>query len=173
MVGFRTAVLVTAVLASGVPAYAQTSRPSILFKAGANIERAEDATEGESFAFGADLLVPLGDRWTFDVEFWLPRYFTFGEDLRHRDILFSIGALRHFGDGRTRPFLSFGLGVATTQEQRPEPFGETSNSNGFWFAGFGADIVVNPRVSVVPEVRATVATGAFILRPGIGVAFRF
>ena len=77
MVGFRTAVLVTAVLAFGVPAYAQTSRPSILFKAGANIERAEDATEGESFAFGADLLVPLGDRWTFDVEFWLPRYFTF------------------------------------------------------------------------------------------------
>jgi hypothetical protein len=173
MGGFRRAVLVTAVLAVGIPAYAQTSRPSVLVKGGANIERAEDATEGESFAVGADLLVPLGERWTFDVEFWLPRYFTFGDDLRHRDILFSVGVLRHFGEGRTRPFLSFGLGVATTQEQRPAPFGETSNSNGFWFVGFGAEIAVSQRVAVVPDVRATLATGAFILRPALGVAFRF
>jgi hypothetical protein len=173
MDAFRTAVLVTTVLAFGLPAYAQTARPSVLVKAGANIERAEDATEGESFAFGADLLVPLGDRWTFDVEFWLPRYFTFGDELRHRDILFSVGVLRYFGDGRTRPFLSFGLGVGTTQEQRPEPFGETSSANGFWSVGFGANIAVNQRVSVVPDVRATLSPGAFILRPAIGVAVRF
>ena len=173
MGGFRTAVLVTAVLAASVPAHAQTSRPSVLLKGGANVERSEDATEGESFAFGADLLVPLGDRWTFDVEFWLPRYFTFRDELRHRDILLSFGVLRHFGEGRSRPFLSFGVGVATTQEQRPEPFGEISNSGGFGFVGFGADVAVSERVSIVPDVRATFAAGAFILRPAIGVAFRF
>jgi Outer membrane protein beta-barrel domain len=173
MSGFRPVLLVTAILSFAVPAAAQTTRPSLLLKGGGNIERSEDATEGESFAFGADLLVPLANRWTFDVEFWLPAYFTFRDELRHRDILLSVGVLRHFGGGRTRPFLSFGLGVGTTQEQRPAPFGKTSNSSGFWFIGTGADIAINPRVSIVPEVRATLAAAAFVLRPSVGVAFRF
>lgn len=173
MSGFRRALLATAILSVATAAHAQTARPSVLLKAGANIERSEDGTEGESFAFGADLLMPLGDRWTFDVEFFFPQYFTFRDEIRHRDILLSVGVLRHFGDGRTRPFLSFGLGVMTTQEHRPAPFGEFSKSGGFWFVGTGADVAVTPRVSLVPEVRTTLAPGAFLLRPSIGLAFRF
>ena len=173
MSGFRRALLVTAILSLAIPARAQTARPSVLLKAGANIERSEDGTEGESLAFGADLLMPLGDRWTFDLELFFPQYFTVRDEIRHRDVLLSVGVLRHFGGRRTRPFLSFGLGVMTTQEQRPAPFGEISNSGGFWFVGTGAEVAVSTRVSIVPEVRTTLAAGAFLLRPSIGMAFRF
>jgi hypothetical protein len=173
MSGLRMPLLVAAILSSAMPAYAQMARPSVLVKGGANIERSEDGIEGESPGCGADLLLPLGDRWTFDVEFWLPREFTVRDDIRHRDILLSIGVLRHFGDGRTRPFLSFGLGVASTREQRPEPFGEISNSGGIWYVGTGAEIALNPRVSLMPDVRATLAAAALVLRPSVGIAFRF
>jgi hypothetical protein len=153
-------------------ATAQPNRPSVLLKGGVNIERSEDAIEGESAAFGADLFVPLDDRWTFDVEFWLPAYFTFGAENRHRDILVSVGIIRYFGEGRSRGFVSFGLGTATTQEQRPF-FGNTSNTAGYGFVGGGVEVRINDRLSVVPEVRSTLAVTALIVRPSIGIAYRF
>jgi hypothetical protein len=170
----RRALAVTiCILAVATGASAQSSRPSVLLKGGINIERSEDGVEGQSPAFGVDLLLPLDERWTFDVEFWVPRYFTFlGEENRHRDILLSIGVLRHFGGGRTRAFLSFGLGVATTQEKRPF-FGDTSNTGGYGYLGGGAEMTINKRFSVIPEVRSTLAVSALIVRPSIGIACRF
>ena len=164
--------LLLGLLATSTSAAAQSVRPAVLLKGGINIERSEDAIAGESPAFGIDLLVPLDDRWTFDVEFWMPAYFTFGAENRHRDILGSIGILRYFGEGRSRGFVSFGLGAATTQEQRPF-FGNTSNTGGFFFAGGGVELRINDRLSVIPEVRVTPAIAALIVRPSVGVAYRF
>ena len=153
-------------------AAAQANRASILVKGGVNVERSEDAVKGESPAFGVDLLVPLDDRWTFDVEFWMPAYFTFGRENRHRDILMAVGILRFFGEGRSRGFASFGLGVATTQEQRPF-FGNTSNTGGYGFVGAGVEVRITDRLSVMPEIRSTLAVTALIIRPSIGIACRF
>jgi hypothetical protein len=168
----RSFVAALALVLTAVPAAAQSQRPAVVMKAGVNIERAEDQVEGESPAFGADVLLPLGGRWTFDAEFWLPAYFTTPGGYKHRDILWSIGILREFGNGRARPFLSFGLGGLTTQEQRAS-FGDTSSTAGVYYIGAGATLPVGQRFAVVPELRASLAAGSALLRPSVGVAYRF
>ncbi len=173
MRGTRAGLTLLGLLVLTSSASAQTARPSVLLKGGINIERSEDGVEGQSPAFGLDLLMPLDERWTFDVEFWLPRYFRFlGDENRHRDVLLSVGVLRYFGDGQSRGFISFGLGAATMQEQRPF-FGNTTRTSGYGFAGAGVEVRITDRFSLIPELRSTLAITALIVRPSIGVAYRF
>jgi hypothetical protein len=158
-------------MAMAEPAAAQT-RGAIVAKAGVNIERAEDALSGESPAAGADLLIRLNDRWDLGAEVWFPDYFTTDFGVRHRDILFTVGARRRFSVARVQPFVGFGLGLAVTQEKREGSFDTNGTGSMFYLAG-GADVPLGNRFLLVPEVRVTIAAAAAIVRPAIGVGVRF
>ena len=170
---FRIGLLAgAALLALAIPCAAQT-RGAIVGKVGANIERAEDALSGESPAVGADLLFQLNDRWDLDVEVWYPGYFTTDFGIRHRDILFTVGARRLFGEGRIKPFVGFGLGVAVTQEKRDPPFDyDPGAGSTYYFAG-GVDIPLGTRFFLIPELRLTLGSATGVVRPAIGVGVRF
>ena len=171
--GARQALLVGWVLlAIAVPCTAQT-RGAIVGKAGANIERAEDALNGASPAVGADLLFQLSDRWDLDVEVWYPGYFTTDFGVRHRDILFTVGARRLLREGSVKPFFGFGLGVAVTQEKRDAPFDVDPGAGATYYLSGGADIPLGTRFVVIPEIRLTFGAAVAIVRPAIGIGIRF
>ena len=159
------------VLAMTAPCAAQT-RGAIVAKAGVNIERAEDGIAGESPAAGADLLVQLNDRWDLGVEVWYPGYFTTDFGVRHRDILFTVGARRLFGEGRVKPFFGFGLGIAVTEEKRDDPF-DTQGTGATYYVSGGADVPLGNRFVMIPEVRLTLGAAVAIVRPAIGLGVRF
>ena len=170
--GARQALLVgCAVLVLAIPCDAQT-RGAIVVKGGANIERAEDGIAGESPAAGADLLVRVNDRWDVGVEVWYPGYFTTDFGVRHRDIQFTVGARRLFGERRVKPFFGFGLGVAVTEEKRAAPF-DTQGTGATYYLSGGADVPLGSRFVMIPEIRVTLGAAVGIVRPAIGFGVRF
>ncbi len=161
-----------AVLALAIPCAAQT-RGAIVGKVGANIERAEDALNGESPAAGADLLIELNDRWDLDLEVWYPGYFTTDFGVRHRDILFTVGARRLFGDARVKPFFGFGLGLAVTDEKRDGPIEFDPGAGATYYLSGGVDVPLGERFVVIPELRVTLGAAMAVVRPAIGLGVRF
>ena len=159
-------------LAIAAPCAAQT-RGAIVAKAGVNIERAEDALNGESPAIGADLLFQLNDRWGVDVEVWYPGYFTTDFGVRHRDILVTAGARRLFGDRRVKPFVGFGLGIAVTEEKRDVPFDVNPGTGTTYYLSGGVDVPLGSRFVVIPEIRVTFGAAMAVVRPAIGFGVRF
>jgi hypothetical protein len=160
------------VLAIAVPCTAQT-RGAVVVKGGAHIERAEDGIAGESPAAGADLLVRINDRWDVGVEVWYPGYFTTDFGVRHRDIQFTVGARRLFGEHRVKPFFGFGLGVAVVQEKRDVPFDFGPGAGATYYLSGGADVPLGTRFVVIPEIRVTFGAAVAIVRPAIGFGVRF
>ena len=161
-----------AILAWALPCAAQP-RGAIVAKVGANIERAEDALNGESPAVGADLLIELNDRWDLGVEVWYPGYFTTDFGVRHRDILFTVGARRLFGDGRVKPFFGFGLGIAVTDEKRDGPVEFEPGAGSTYYLSGGVDVPLGRRFVLIPELRITLGAGMAVVRPAIGMGVRF
>jgi hypothetical protein len=160
---------VSAALAA--PCAAQTGERTVAVKAGLNIERAEDGLKGQSPAVGVALVVPLTQRWAVDVDYWHPAFFETGPGVEHRDLLLSFGARASFGERATRPFLLFGAGIAGSQFRRPER--NSAWTGMFLYGGFGAETPIGRRLSLVPELRMTLDAAFVVVRPSIGVAWRF
>ena len=160
------------ILALAIPCGAQT-RGAIVGKVGANIERAEDALNGASPAGGADLLIELNERWDLDLEVWYPGYFTTDFGVRHRDILFTVGARRLVGDGSVKPFVGFGLGLAVTQEKRDLPFDLGSGAGSTYYFSGGVDVPLGSRFVMIPEIRLTLGAAMGVVRPAIGLGVLF
>jgi hypothetical protein len=161
-----------AILILSMPCAAQT-RGAIVAKGGVNIERAEDALNGESPAVGADVWFRLNDRWDLGAEVWYPRYFTTDFGVRHRDILITAGARRLFGESQIKPFVGFGLGIAVTQEERDGPFDVTPGAGTTYYLSGGIDVPLGRRFIVIPEVRVTFGAAMAVVRPAIGLGVRF
>lgn len=154
-----------------VPCTAQTRDSTVAVKVGLNVERAEDGLEGHSPAVGGALVVPLTRRWAVDVDYWHPAFFEVRPGVQHRDVLLSLGARLSFGERATRPYLLFGTGVAGTQFKRPQ--GHTSQTGMFLYVGGGVEAPLGRRLSLVPEVRMTLDPAFVVVRPSVGVAWRF
>ena len=156
----------------GADALAQPieSRAYVGVKFGGNLEQAEDGAVGESAAIGVEAGLPLNGRWMLDLEVWVPGYFETNGG-RHRDILFSVSAVRFSRDSGVRPFAVIGAGFGIVQ-QRSE-YGNFDGSETYLVFGGGVQIPVGARLAIVPEVRVNYAISAFIVRPQVGVRVRF
>jgi hypothetical protein len=108
-----------AILGSSAVAAAQTPaerRGYVGFKAGINHEQAEDGLIGTSPAAGIAAGVSLSPAWSGEVEVWIPGYLRdVAGDPEHRDIQFSVSAVRAFHAGGSRPFLVAGISRARTE----------------------------------------------------------
>ena len=199
-VTFVAALLIT--LASGAVASAQESKLHVALKAGATIEDSEDATSGTAPALGLSAAWSLTPKWRLEAEFWQPGYLKDADGTpRHRDTLVSISAVRALGSGRIRPTLAAGYSFGRTEDRmtlcsadRVPPGGASAvrsfvscaepdviervderriSNSGFFLLGGGLEIPIKGRVSVVADLRLSLAPAALLVRPGVGVAFGF
>lgn len=183
-------------------ASAQESRFTVAVKGGATIENSEDGLTGTVPAFGLTAAVPLSRMWRGEFEFWLPGYLddAYGEP-KHRDILFSLSAVRMFREDGVRPYLVAGLSVTRTQDwftfctaNRPiGPGGalgpamvscdepdlierrreRNDGTDGYLLAGGGVEIPLAARVKAVVDLRFSLAPVSVLVRPAVGLAFSF
>lgn len=137
---------------------------------GANVERAEDGLAGASAGVGLQAGLTLTRNWALEFEAWAPAYFRTG-DVRHRDILFNVTAIRSFGESGVAPFVVMGAGYGLVQ-QRSE-FGTFGGSETYLVFGGGVQIPAGARFAIVPEVRVNYAISAVVVRPQVGVRVRF
>lgn len=189
-------------LSTSTAVFAQETRFLAGLKGGATVENSEDGLTGTVPAVGTWFSVALNPRWRAELEIWVPQYLkdNLGEP-KHRDVLISGSVVRMFTAGTSRPFVLAGLSFSRTQDwftfctapRTQQPGGGTvlalvgcdepdvierrrernDGADGYLLLGGGIEIPVGRRLSVVADVRASVAPVSVLLRPGVGVAFRF
>jgi hypothetical protein len=181
---------------------AQEPRFSLAVKGGVSAENSEDNLQGTSPALGVTGSVAFAHGWRGEVEFWLPGYIDDANgDPKHRDILFSFSAVKTFRAGNTRPFVVAGLSLTRTEDWftfctanrvpgTGGPAGPTlvscdepdvierrrernDGKDGYLLAGGGVEVPIARRVSVVADVRFSLAPVSVIVRPAVGVMFNF
>ena len=173
-------------------AEAQGSRIHLAAKGGATIENSEDGLNGTVPALGLTGALTLSPRWRGEFEFWLPGYLTDsrGEPM-HRDVLYSVSAVRLFRDDGIRPFVLAGLSLARTEDRLtlcstglalvscddPDVIDMRSEkhfgSGSYLLAGGGLEIPIGRRVNIVADVRLSLAAASVLVRPGLGVSIGF
>ena len=194
------AALVSLLAASA--ASAQAPRFSVAVKGGVTIENSEDGLSGTVPAIGATGSFPFNRWWRGEVEFWLPGYLEDDRgEPKHRDILFGFAAVRTFGEGTARPFVLTGLSITRTQdwftfctaERVPGTGGppvralvscdepdvidrrreRNDGTDGYALVGGGVEVSITPRVSLVADLRMSLAPTSLLVRPGVGVSIGF
>jgi hypothetical protein len=200
----RARALIAAIIVLCLPAVAAAQEPRIRLAARAGVvsEHSEDNLKGTMPALGLLAAVVLTRDWRGEFEFWLPGYIkdSRGEP-KHRDVLFSLSAVRLFHAGRTRPFVAAGFTLSRTEDwftfctARREPPGggsmqptmvscdapdvidirreKNAGMDGYLLTGGGIEIPLHPRVDLVAEVRVNLAPASVLVRPGAGIAVRF
>ncbi len=198
----RVSSFVAAVLAGAGTTYAQEPRFSVALKGGVIAENSEDNLQGTSPALGITGSVAFAHGWRGEVEFWLPGYIDDARgDPKHRDILFSVAALKTFQTGAVKPFVVVGLSLTRTQDwftfctanrvidqagsvgpvmvscDEPDVIElrreRNDGKDGYLLAGGGVEIPLTPRLGVVADVRISLAPVSVIVRPAVGVVFTF
>ena len=198
----RVSLAVALTLAVAAPASAQDSRFSLAMKGGVSAESSEDNLQGTSPALGISGSAAFAHGWRGEIEFWLPGYIEDQRgDPKHRDILVSFSAVKSFDAGRVRPFLAAGLSLARVQDWftfctanrvldpggSPEPVivscdepdiisrrrERNDGTDGYLLAGGGVEWLMTRRFGLVADVRLSLAPVSAIVRPGVGVVFRF
>lgn len=172
----NTSLIALAALGLAMPAAAQEARGLLALKGGVTSEHSEDGLTGTVPAIGATAGWRFASGWRVEVELWVPGYL---EDARgepkHRDILFSGAAVRHFGSARARPYLLAGLSLTRTEDWFTRPVGRIKNvgTDGYLLTGGGVEIAVARRLAVVADVRVSLAPVSVLVRPGVGLALKF
>ena len=198
----RTFIAAGISLLLAAPAPAQESRFALALKGGASIENSEDGLTGTQPALGATFSFPFTRRWRGEAEFWLPRYLEDDRGLpKHRDILFGFAATRTFGEGAARPFLLAGISISRTQDwfrfcfadrvlepgappmrsmvscDEPDVIerraGRNDGTDGYGLVGGGLAFSIAPRLSLVADVRFSLAPSSTLVRPSLGMAIDF
>jgi hypothetical protein len=183
-------------------ALAQESRVQLAAKGGATIENSEDNLTGTVPAFGLTASARFTRNWRAEFEFWLPGYIDDARgEPKHRDVVFSLSAVRTFDAGRVKPFVVMGLSFTRTQDwftfctaHRVPPNGggavpvlvgcdepdindvrreKNVGTDGYLLGGGGVEIPVTPRISVIADLRVNLAPVSVLVRPSAGVAVRF
>jgi hypothetical protein len=163
--------MLAAALDADAVAQAAEDGAYVVVKGGANAEHAEDGLTGASGALGIQAGFALSHNWALDFEFWVPAYFH-ADDVKHRDVLVNVSAIRLFGERPVRPFVVIGAGSGWVQTQ--STFGRFASSELFVVSGAGMRIRVADRLlELVPEVRVNYALSAIIVRPSVGILVRF
>jgi hypothetical protein len=162
--------MLAAALAADADAQTAEDGAYVVVKGGANAEHAEDGLTGASGALGIEAGFALSRNWALDFEFWLPAYFH-ADDVRHRDVLVNVSAIRLFGERPVRPFVVIGGGSGWVQTQ--DTFGHVASSEFYVVSGAGMRIRVADRFELVPEVRVNYALSAIVVRPSVGILVRF
>ncbi len=181
---------------------AQESRFTVALRGGVTAENSEDNLTGTVPAIGATGSVAFSPDWRGEAEFWLPGYLKDDDgEPKHRDVLFSVSALRTFGDRRMRPFVVAGLSFSRTQDwftfctaERPLDSGgpavptivscdapdviarrreRNDGADLYLLAGGGFELSITPRVKLVSDVRLSLAPVSVLVRPAVGVAIGF
>ena len=189
-------------LSLAAPASAQESRFSLALKAGVSAESSEDNLQGTSPAIGITSSLVFGRGWGGEIELWLPGYIEDQRgDPKHRDILVSFSAIKSFGAGRVRPFLAAGLSFGRVQDwftfctanraldpggplqpvitscDEPDIVSRRRERNdgidGYLLGGGGVEWLITRRVGAVADLRLALAPVSVIVRPGVGIVFRF
>jgi hypothetical protein len=172
-------------------------------KAGMNYEQAEDALSGTVAAGGLFGGIRLGPEWAVEVELWVPSSIRDSAgDATHRDILFSVSAVRMLGARGVRPYLVAGVSLASTEnefttclaDRSPAPSSglpvptivdcseldvrerRREHSNGtatYVVSGLGLEVPLWRQFRLIPEIRVHVAFASVIVRPAVGVRIDF
>ena len=180
----------------------QDDRFTLAIKAGLSAEHSEDNLKGTSPAIGVTGAFHFSRGWRLEGEFWLPGYIDDSRgDPKHRDVLFSVSAVKSFGSGKARPFVVLGTSFTQTQDwftfctaNRPPMGGGTARpvlvscddpdvvdrrrerndgTDGYFLAGGGVEISLTHRFGIVADVRLSLAPASVIVRPGVGLLVRF
>lgn len=189
-------------LAASGTASAQDPRFALAVKGGASAENSEDNLHGTSPALGITGSVAFAHGWRGEIEFWLPGYIEDARgDPKHRDILFSVSAVKTFDAGRVRPFLAAGVSFARVQDwfsfctaNRPmEPGGpdrpvivscdepdlistrreRNDGTDAYLLGGGGMEWPLTRHLGLVADVRLCLAPVSAIIRPAAGLVFTF
>lgn len=183
-------------------AAAQEPRFSAAVKGGISVENSEDGLTGSAAALGLTASAPLSPNWRAEAEFWLPRYLKDRNgDPKHRDVLFSVSAVRVFRAGRARPFVVAGFSFAQTQDwfsfctadrvldpgtppvralvscDEPDIIERRrerdDGRDGYLLLGSGVEVPIGSRLRIVADVRLSLAPVSVIVRPGVGLVIGF
>jgi hypothetical protein len=185
----RAVALVPALLSSGaLSAFAQSRDSRAVYVAGrfgADFE-GTDPGSGTSMGIGGSFAFSFTDRWSLDIEAWIPRYIT---DVacppdafapcgpgQFRDVLVGVSALRRFGGRNVRPYVLVGVAKLWNQQIARRSDGSvvqwTRNESAYPQGGVGLEIPLSTRLAVTPEVRLDFLFLGGILRPSVALIYR-
>jgi hypothetical protein len=146
-----------------------------------------DPGSGTSIAVGGSFGFSFTERWSVDIEAWVPKYIADvacppGDALAHcgpgkfRDVLVGVSAVRRFGGQGVRPYVLLGLAKLWNQQIATRADGSvvqwTRNESAYPQGGVGLEIPVSTRLALAPEVRLAFLFLGGILRPNVTLMYR-
>jgi hypothetical protein len=181
--------LISALLLSGVSVlFAQPASHAVYVagRVGGDLE-STDPGSGISMGVGGSFGFSFTDRWSLDIEVWVPGYIT---DVacppadalarcgpgQFRDLLVGVSALRRFGDQGMRPYVLVGVAKLWNQQIARRADGSvvqwTRNESAYPQGGIGLEIPLSTRLALAPEVRLAYLFLGGILRPNVTLVYR-
>lgn len=145
-----------------------------------------DPGSGTSMGVGGSFGFSLTERWSLDIEAWVPGYitdvacppdaFTPCGPGQFRDLLVAVSALRRFGGHGVRPYVLVGVAKLWNEQKATHADGSviqwTRNEGVYPQGGIGLEIPLSTRLSLAPEVRLDFLFLGGILRPDVALIYR-
>ena len=145
-----------------------------------------DPGAGKSMGIGGSFGFTFTERWSLDIEAWVPGYIT---DVacppdafarcgpgKFRHVLVGVSAVRRFGGQGVRPYLLVGAATLWNQQIATGADGSvvqwTRNESTYPQGGVGLEIPLSTRLAVAPEVRLDFLFLGGIVRPNVTVMYR-
>jgi hypothetical protein len=152
---------------------------------GGNFE-GTDPGSGRSMGIGGSFAFTFADRWSLDIEAWVPGYIAdvaCPPDLldpcgpgKFRDLVLGVSAVRRFGGQGVRPYVLFGVAKLWNQQIATRADGSvvqwTRNESVYPQGGVGFDIPLSTRLVLAPELRLDFLFLGGIVRPNVTLIYR-